>query len=792
MRDLSSGRPPQYVGARIARVEDPKFLTGRAKYVDDVSFPGLLHAAFLRSPYAHARITSIDTSEALALDGVVAVFTGRDLESVVPPMVASSVRPDVLDATRRVLPVDKVRFVGEAIVMVIATSRYLAEDACDLIDVDYDPLPVVIDGHAALAPDAPILDESLGTNTIVHGMKEGGDVPGAFARAEHVFEKKFHFGRSHAAPLEGRAVMADWDTSTGAVTIWISTQIPHLMRTWIAELLEIQEARVRVITPAVGGGFGLKCHLFPEEVLMPVASRLLGRPVKWIEDRYEALAASSHSREISIDLRLATDAEGHFLAMEDHVVGNAGAYSANPFTPLIDVLESGACLTGVYDVVNARYWLDSPLTNKCPSGAYRAVGMPPIQCARELLIDEAARQLGRDPIDLRLQNMIADGGEVHTNVFGHHYDGGSYQEAVSLARDELDYSSFRTRQEELRTQGRYLGFGLTPFVEPAAFGAAASREQGYEGTSYFDSARVTVEPDGTVTITTGLHSHGQGLETTLAQVTADALGARLEDVHVVFGDTANAVYAIGTFASRSAVIGNGMITRAAAEVRERMLRLAAHMLEANPGDLEAYDGVVSVKGDPAKAVSFRELANHAYFGFDERDPDMEEYALTSTRSYDPPPSYPNGVVGVIAEVDPETGEVTLERIVAVEDCGVMLNPTVVDGQLYGAIVQGIGDALYEDLVYDEDGQFLSGSLVEFLYPTATEVPPIELHHLCTPSPVTEGGVKGMAEGALIATPAAIACAVADALSPFGAKVDATPLHPERVLDLIHSATDVPA
>ena len=779
-------RAPQYLGARVVRVEDPTYLTGRAAYVPDITLPGMLHAAFLRSPHAHARIVSIDTSRAKELEGVTSVYTGVDFEDVLPEMVSRSARKDVVPASRKALPTHKVRFVGEAVAMVVATSRYVAEDACELVDVEYDILPAVVDSTHAMSDDAPLIDEDLESNNIVYAVQEGGDVDAAFEQADLVYTKRFRYGRAHAAPLEGRGVIADYAASAATATIWNSTQIPYLMRTWLADLLQIGEGRLRLIAPAVGGGFGLKVHLFVEDVLVPAASRMLGRPVKWIEDRYEALAASSHSREITVTVEIAMQEDGTFLAFRNHCLGNAGAYSIYPFTPLIDVMCAGSCLPGVYDIEHAKFTLDAPLTNKCPSGAYRAVGMPPVQCAREALIDEIARDLDMDPVALRLKNTIPDV-EPYTNALGHNYDGGSYREALTKASELADYEGFRTRQRELRTEGRYVGIGFSPFVEPAAFGAAGARGQGYEGLAYFDSARVSIEPDGSVTITTGLHSHGQGLETTLAQVAADALGARLEDISVVFGDTSHAVYAVGTFASRSAVIGTGMVQFAAAEVREKLLRFAAHLLETGADDIELYDGVASVKGAPGRSVSVAEIAQHAFFAYTDRPDDMEEYALTATRSYDPPESFPNGVIVAVVEVDVKTGFVDIERIVAVEDCGVMLNPLIVDGQLYGAIAQGIGDALYEQLVYDDDGQFLSGTLMDFLYPTTGEIPPIEIAHLTTPSPVTEGGVKGMAEGGTMATPAALCCAIADALSPFGVTISHTPLGPDDILSLLREA-----
>jgi len=430
--------------------------------------------------------------------------------------------------------------------------------------------------------------------------------------------------------------------------------------------------------------------------------------------------------------------------------------------------------------------VDAAYTNKCPAGAYRGVGWTSGQAARELLIDEAARGLGIDPLELRLRNTI--GNDPYVSATGCRYDGGSYAEAQRRAMDALDYPGFRERQSRLREEGRYLGIGFSPFLEPGGWSGDLAKRMGFPF-DYMDAANVTVAPDGSVTVTLGLHSHGQAHETTLAQVVADRLGVKVESVRIVEGDTAATAYGTGTWGSRSAVVGGGSITRAAAEVREKMVAIAAHALEASPEDIEIYDGNATVKGSPDKSISVTMIAYTAYFGAfvgGSRPPGLDP-ALTATRSYEPPESYANGCVAAIVEVDVETGAVTLERVVAVEDCGTMLNPMVVEGQIAGAVAQGIGGALYEDLPYDENGQFLAASLLDYLYPSTMEIPAIEIHHIETPSTVTEGGIKGCGEGGTIAAPAAVVNAVADALSPLGVTIDRTPLSPDRVLSLIRAA-----
>ena len=779
-------RPAQYVGARLPRVEDARYLRGVGRFVDDLQLPGMLQAAFFRSPYAHARIVSIDVAKARGLPGVVDVITGADVTDITP-LTAGLPRPEVKANSRHALPTDRVRFVGEAVAAVVATSRYVAEDACALIEVEWEPLQVITDAEASLAPGAPLLHDGTESNSFAHIEYEQGDVAKAFAEADRVFSKRFHQGRFHAAPLETRGIVAEYDSGTGSFTMWTSSQVPHLTRSLLAHALGLTfENGLRVIAPDVGGGFGLKIHLFPEDLLVPYLARRIGRPVKWIEDRYENLAASVHAKEIIMELELATTSDGKFLAFRGRYVGDAGAYAAYPWTPLVDPLCAAVMLPSLYDVPAARYEVDAAYTNKCPAGAYRGVGWTSGQAARELLIDEAARGLGIDPLELRLRNTI--GNDPYVSATGCRYDGGSYAEAQRRAMDALDYPGFRERQSRLREEGRYLGIGFSPFLEPGGWSGDLAKRMGFPF-DYMDAANVTVAPDGSVTVTLGLHSHGQAHETTLAQVVADRLGVKVESVRIVEGDTAATAYGTGTWGSRSAVVGSGSITRAAAEVREKMVAIAAHALEASPEDIEIYDGNATVKGSPDKSISVTMIAYTAYFGAfvgGSRPPGLDP-ALTATRSYEPPESYANGCVAAIVEVDVETGAVTLERVVAVEDCGTMLNPMVVEGQIAGAVAQGIGGALYEDLPYDENGQFLAASLLDYLYPSTMEIPAIEIHHIETPSTVTEGGIKGVGEGGTIAAPAAVVNAVADALSPLGVTMDRTPLSPDRVLSLIRAA-----
>lgn len=773
----------RYVGARVPRIEDPRLLRGRGKYIDDITLPGMLHAAFVRSPYAHANIAGIDVEAARALDGVVGVFTGKDLEDVVGPYVTKLPRPDVKQCSRRVLTTDKVRHVGEAVAIVVATSRYIAEDACELVTVDYEPLEAVVDPEAALEPGAPLIDPNLDDNNIGHIEERAGDIEKAFAEADVVVSKRFHHNRYVGNPLECRGVIAEWDAGTAKMTVWTSNQMPHLTRTLLAGPLKLSESKLNVIAPSVGGGFGIKAHVFVEDAIVPAVARLIGRPVKWIEDRYEHLAASAHSKEVIFYLDAAVKSDGTILGLRGRFIGDGGGYSSNPYTPHIDPLFAATAITSIYDLQAVELIIDAPLTNKCQTGAYRGIGWTSGHTAREALFDDIARELEMDPVELRLKNTVPSG-EAYKNVLGQQYDGGSYAESIRMAQGMLDYEQLRARQVKLREEGRYIGVGFSPYLEPTAYGSAIAKAS-KASITYFDSASVTVQPDGTCVVTTGLHSHGQGHATSLAQVAADALGARMEDITYVNGDTESAVYGMGTYASRSAVIGVGTIMRAAGDVKQKLLRLAASAMEADPEDIELSQSVASIKGAPEKRMTIAEIAAYAYFGGESRPDDIEP-ALTSTRSYDPPECYSNGCVVVVVEVDAETGEIDIQRLVAIEDCGVMLNPMIVEGQVAGAVAQGIGGAIYESLEYGEDGQFLSGSLMDYLYPSSTEVPPMEIGHIETPSLFTDGGVKGMGEAGSIATPAAVLNAVADALSPFGVRIDSLPLGPSHVMALLDS------
>jgi carbon-monoxide dehydrogenase large subunit len=786
VQDAPAERAQTYVGSRVLRTEDPRFLTGSATFTDDLRLPGMLHAAFLRSPHAHARITSIDTSRAKAIPGVVAVFTEAEVSQVLEPFTTEFGRPEVQTITRPALNSTTAYYVGQALAVVVAESRYVAEDALEEIDVEYEVLPALMDPHEALRPDTPAFLPGLEGNNYAHIEFQRGDLDRLFEEADHVFSRRLVHGRHMAAPLEARGVVADYRPATGELTVWSSTQLPHYLRTFLAGPLGIAENKIRVVAESVGGGFGMKCIVFDEDGIVPAVSKLLGRPVKWTEDRYENLAASAHAKDQICEIEAAVTSDGRLLAFRGHHIGVGGAWPAHPWTGLVDPLCAAMLMPGIYDIEAIGFTVDSPLTNRAPIGPYRGIGWTAGQAVMQLLLDDVADALGMDPTELRLKNAIPD--EPFVSATGMSYDGGSYSASIHKVLEMVDMPAFRERQARLREEGRYIGIGISPYIEPTGWGAELSRIQGFPW-EFFDSASVTVEPDGSVTVTTGMQSHGQSHETTFAQVAADALGVRFEDVRVVQGDSAVAVYGNGTYASRSAVIGGATIMRAGREVRDKLIRMAAHAMEVSVDDVEMVGGHAGVRGVPSRRMSLREIADLAYYGGARRPADVEP-SLTATRSYDPPQTYANGTFAAVVEVDPGTGTVKIEEIVCCEDCGRMLNPMVVDGQVHGAVAQGIGGLLYEEIAYDDEtGQLITGTLVDYLYPSAVEVPGMRIAHIETPSVVTEGGIKGAGECGTIAAGPAILSAITDALSPFGRiAIEHTPVRPGDILDLLEAAS----
>jgi carbon-monoxide dehydrogenase large subunit len=780
----------KYIGQRITRREDRRFLTGRTSYVDDVRLPRTVYAAFVRSPHAHAEITAVRTERALAQRGVAGVLTSEEAVKAARPIRCDSTFPEWKGTEFPVLAWPRVRFVGEAVAVVAAADRYAAEDAAELIDVEYRPLPPVADLERAAEPGSPLIHEAWGDNLFIDRKGKVGDVDGAFAQAEVVLEKTYRTHRHTGFPMEGRACVADYNPATGVLTFYSATQIPHLVRTGIADSLGLPESNVRVIAPDVGGGFGIKAHLFPEEVALALLSMRLGRPVKWVEDTREHLTACIHAREHVHRVKIAAKRDGTVLGIKADLLVDAGAYSVWPWTASMDVGMAANMILGPYKVRSYEFRARAVATNKCPLGPYRGVGRPSAAFTIERAMDDLARMLGLDPVDIRLKNYVPDDGYPYTTATGMIYDSASLQASLRKAVEAAGYADFRREQARARAEGRYLGLGIGSYIEQTAHATNEFIKRGVPIVFGYDSVCVSVDPGGKVSVDSSLHSHGQGHETTFAQIVAERLGVPIEDVRVRFGDTQSAPYGMGTFASRSAVLGGGAAWKAADVVRANLLKIAANMLEVSADDLEVAGGVVSVKGSPQHRLTVKEVARAAYHRPEKIPAGLLPADLTSIQSYDAPPGYgtwTNSAHVAIVEVDPQTGVVKLLRYVVVEDCGTMINPLIVDGQVQGGVAQGIGGALMEHLVYDENGQFLSPTLMEYLLPTAQIIPTIEVHHVTTPSPFTIGGIKGMGEGGAIAPLPALANAVTDALAPLGVAVDALPLSPERVRALVEAA-----
>jgi len=771
--------PIRWTGTPVRRLEDPRLLAGASRFVDDVNPARLLHVAFARSPFAAARIERIDAAGAVAVPGVVAVFTARDLD--LPGLRPVLERDDFTVTEMPLLARDVVRHAAEPVAMVLAETRDAAEDGAEAIAIDYDATDAVSSIEQAIADGAPLVHEAARGNLLLDAaMYDHEELDAALDAAEVVVEQTFTSGRVTAAPMEGRACLAEWDERDRRVIVHVSHQIPHLVRTTIADLLGLAEQRVRVVTPDVGGGFGLKCVVGREEVLVAAAAVRLRRPVKWVEDRLENLTASFHGHEQRYVVRAGFDADGVLLGLDAEIAADVGAYACFPFTCGVEPLMASTELPGPYRLTRYRARGKAVATNKPPIAPYRGVSRPQITFVLERLMDMAARRLGLDAVEIRMRNLIAPGEFPYRSAAGLLYDEGSYLESLQRCADALDHDGWRTRQADARARGRLIGLGYSCFSERTAYGTPAFASRRMAITPGFESANVRMDPSGGVTVAVGTLSHGQGHETTFAQIAADELGLRPEDVRVVQGDTDTTPHGWGTFASRSIAIGGGAVKRAVETLAARVAAIGAHLLEVAPADVVLADGAVSVRGAPERSVAIAEVARAAHHAA-HRLPDGAEPGLEARATFDPPGTFSNATHGAEVEVDPETGAVSILRYVVVEDCGVVINPMIVDGQVHGGVAQGVAAALYERLVYDERAQPLSGTFADYLVPTAAEIPPIEIHHLQTLSAHSATGAKGMGEGGAIGAPAALANAVSDALAHLGVEVDAIPISPEWVL-----------
>jgi carbon-monoxide dehydrogenase large subunit len=777
---------PGLLGARLPRVEDDHLLRGAGRFLADVPSVGMLHAVFVRSPHPHARIAGISADAAGGLPGVHAVLSADDLPHA--PLVDAVAIPGLARTPQPALARDRVRFVGEPVAIVLAETRALAEDAAELVAVDYRPLPTAVDPLAA-GVGGPLLHEELGTNVVYRGEQSTPGLADAFAGATHVVAQRFRTGRLTAAPLEGRGAVAEFDQVSGRLTVRCSTQSPHLLQRKLALCLGIPHGQVRVLVDDVGGGFGQKIPASPEEIAVALAARTVARPVRWVEDRAENLLAGPQGKDQIVEAELAMDDDGRFLAMRCDVVSDAGAYSFNSASALIESYLSAGLLPGPYRIAETGWRVRAVLTNKAPVAPYRGVGWTASHSAREVLIDKAARLIGCAPSALRRRNLVSTADLPYRSAAGMVYDSGSFVASLDRVGDLLTESATR---RGLGANGRYRGIGLSPYVEPSGWGSAGAAESAWSFASH-DSVRVGMDASGGVTVAVGTPSQGQGHATTLAQLAAQVLGCAVSEVTVQADDTATVpLSTAGTRASRVATVTGGALTRAATTVRDTLAAVAAHLLECAPEEVELADGRAGVRGtsSPTSSLPLAEVATAALF-----DPGVRagvpEPDLTATAFYDPPASYSNGCVGVVVEVDPGTGEVAVLDAAAVEDCGTAINPMIVEGQVLGAFAQGIGAALFEHVGHAADGTPTATGFSDYLLPTASTLPRVQLDHLHSPSPTTVNGVKGMGESAMIATPAAVACAVADALAGTGIEIDRTPIDPAYLVSQLAAQRPTP-
>jgi len=808
----------RYVGARVQRLEDPRLLTGRGRYIDDLAVPGMLHAAFVRSPVARGSLSSVDVAAALAMPGVTAVFTMDDFREIFRPTFSTIIGRDAVTPPLRPLADGDVRFAGDPIAIVIAQSRYLAEDAAEAVDLDLEPLPPVLDIStglenqilvhpetgsnvaACISPADPGDLGDSGDSAGTGGAVGAADVERAFAGAAHVVTETIAQHRYVAVPMEGRGLVANWEPGRGELTIWAATQAPHEMRSWCARMLGLPEHRVRVVMGDVGGGFGQKMFVTREEMAVVLASYLLCCPVRWIEDRSENLLAGGHARQEQATISVATDHDGHLLAARVLHLENVGSYSV----PGTGSVGGGVAMffPGPYRLPVLSFGNQAVYTNTCGRCAYRGPWLFET-VAREQMMDIVARDIGMDPLALRRANVITDDDLPYVSATGVRYERISPAATLAQAAELIGYDEFRRSQAAAReaaaaaareaagaaagaparaqgsdlAQGRYLGIGLSLYVEPI-------QTRGPLGS---EGAILRIDPTGEITLIMGTASHGQSVETTMAQIVADVLGCEPSSIAFIQGDTAVAPWGPGTGGSKSAVIAAGAAQLAAERMRDKLLLVAGHVLEAASGDLELSGGRVSVKGDPEAGLSLGQLAEAAYLNPAALPADIEPGLLVSARSVAPPLVLANACHACTVEVDVNTGVVKILRYVVSEDCGPMINPMVVEGQIAGGVAQGIGGVLFEHMIYDADGNPLTTTFMDYLLPTACEIPDVEYGHVVTPAD-TPGGYKGVGEGGAIGSPPAVINAVADALAPLGARITGTPLGPAQVLAAIAEAT----
>jgi carbon-monoxide dehydrogenase large subunit len=775
---------PKLVGERVKRREDPRLIQGRGTYVDDIALVGMQHMAFKRSDVAHGRIRSIDTSAAAAMDGVEAVFTGAQIAELLAPMPIGTPFPS---PEHRAVAVDTVRYGGEPVAVVVASDRYIARDAADAIVVDYETLPAVVDTELAMTgkptvihPDFPnnlaVALVPSGTGVSADGKVDDSAVDAAFAKAEIVISQRMVNHRLAPSAMEPRGVVAHFEPGKGTMTIWSSTQNPHILRSFIAALTGLGQDQVRAIAPEVGGGFGAKINIYGEEYVAAAVSKRLGIAVKWTEDRSEAFVATTHGRDIIGYVDLAAKRDGTLLGLKLRLIADIGAYNMllTAAIPTLTMMMANA----TYNIPAIRTTLTEVFTNKTPTDAYRGAGRPEATYFVERAMDMLARELKMDPADLRRKNFIQPGQFPFTTQVGAIYDSGDYEKALDAALKAADWKGLKAKRDAARAQGRLVGIGLSMYVEICGIGPSASLPTGG-----WEHSQVTIERDGRISATTGASPHGQGTETTFAQMLADQFGVPFEHITILHGDTGIVKQGIGTFGSRSQAVGGTALIMAGGKVKTKMAKFAAAMLEAHEDDLVFENGMISVKGSPASGKPFASVAAYAYVPVPL--PEGLEPGLSDEAFFEPSNNtYPFGCHISMLEIDRQTGEPTLLKLVAVDDAGNLINPLIVEGQIHGGLAQGIGQAMIEEVVYNEDGQLVTGSFMDYALPRAIDFPRFELTATVTPTPVNPLGAKGVGEaGTLGSTPCIVAAAV-DALSEFGVKHVDMMLRPEKLWKII--------
>lgn len=761
----------KYIGEKVKRTEDPRLIQGIGHYVDDIKLVDTLHVAFLRSPHAHAKINSVNVAAAQGAPGVVAVYTGADITGKIGLIPCAAAGPDMKVPEYPVLAVSKVGYVGQPVAAVVATDKYKARDAAELIEVDYDPLDVVTDIEAAAQPDSPVIHAELGTNVAYQFQAGSGDVDAAFAQADKVVSLRLVHQRLIPSAMEPRGVLAQYFPGEQQLNVWSSTQIPHLLRTTLAAMLSVPENRLRVIAPEVGGGFGSKLNVYAEEALLGWITMQLGKPVKWIESRRENMLATIHGRGQTGTVEVAVKNDGTLLGLRYNVIYDLGAY-LQLLTPAIPTL-TGLMLSGCYKIPAIQLNCTQVYTNKMATDAYRGAGRPEATYLIERVMDRVAAELGIDPTELRRKNFPQPDEFPFATATGLVYDSGDYAKALDKALAVVDYQKLRAEQARARAAGRLVGIGVSTYVEICAIGPSVMLPSGG-----WDSATVRVEPTGKATVMTGVSPHGQGEETSFAQIVAEMLGIDLNDVLVVHGDTDRVQYGIGTFGSRGLAVGGTAVAVATERIVAKAKKLAAHILQTDEDSLTFENGKF-VGAPDDKAMTIQEIAFAAHQAHN-IPPDFEP-GLVATYFFEPKNcTFPFGAHVCVAEVDKETGEVKIQQYLAVDDCGRQINPLLVAGQVHGGIAQGMAQALFEEAVYDESGQLLTGEFMDYAFPKAHQLPSFRLDHTVTPTPVNPLGAKGVGEAGTIGSTPAVANAVIDALAPLGITHLDLPLRPEKL------------